>query len=326
MFRPGLLSAQDAADLNRMMQQLASLGNLSVAAPLSLRRVTGGQQLLTIDTDSSPRLFKITSGSNPYAADEQSLDEATGTYTATGYSVTVAGKAMWEVNSVTTVAAGTIVEAFPNEYGFYFDSGGGGGSVPYADYAVDGQLSSNEFGTPTVQAIGGVKLLSDGLFVGGGNLGYGASSPTPINTADAFLQVWDSHIVGILTAFVHILSTHDAAGKPQRVIKFDCGPDDYLLAYLRLRGLATFRGYGDLPTTSAVVAPAGGALPPTADRCCASFEGPISYDQFTTGTVTGTPVGNYRFWDPLAGGGTGAYRYVVAYGGVSGSAPSVPAN
>jgi hypothetical protein len=49
MFRPGPLSSQDAADLNRLAGLVAALGQMSVASPLSLRRSTAGQPLLSVD-------------------------------------------------------------------------------------------------------------------------------------------------------------------------------------------------------------------------------------------------------------------------------------
>jgi hypothetical protein len=72
-----------------------------------------------------PRLFQITSGSNPYAAFEVWLNEADGATADNGeWPATVANKSLWEVAGRTDIAAGTIVEATPNPFGegFYFSS------------------------------------------------------------------------------------------------------------------------------------------------------------------------------------------------------------
>jgi hypothetical protein len=72
------------------------------------------------------RLFKITAGTNPYAATDVWLDQFTGTVAAqaAGWNPAVATKDLWEINGVATVAANTIVIGYPNAEGtgFFFDS------------------------------------------------------------------------------------------------------------------------------------------------------------------------------------------------------------
>ena len=82
---------------------------------------SGGAAVL--DNTRAARLFKIVSGSNPYAASEVYLNESDGTRPLTGvYDVTAAMKLLHEVNGVTTVQPDTVVEATPNPAGtgFYF--------------------------------------------------------------------------------------------------------------------------------------------------------------------------------------------------------------
>lgn len=79
---------------------------------------------LAISDNRRPvRLFKISSGSNPYAADEVWLNESSGATATTGlYAVTTGQKQLWEVNGNTGVPANTIVEGVPNPAGngFWF--------------------------------------------------------------------------------------------------------------------------------------------------------------------------------------------------------------
>lgn len=68
-----------------------------------------------------PRLFRILSGSNPYAAEAVFLNEDTGARTAEGgVNLTTAHNLLWEVNGNTSVPANTIVEATPNPAGAGF--------------------------------------------------------------------------------------------------------------------------------------------------------------------------------------------------------------
>ena len=69
-----------------------------------------------IDTARKPKLFKITSGTNPYAAVEVYLDGATGTVANyTGITISPASLNMlWELRGITTVPANTYVIAHPN--------------------------------------------------------------------------------------------------------------------------------------------------------------------------------------------------------------------
>ena len=84
----------------------------------------GGGGLTLDDNTRLGRLFKITSGVNPYAAQEVTLNEADGAKANGGYAATVAQKILWEVNGLTTVKADRIVLGWPNPFGvgFYFDS------------------------------------------------------------------------------------------------------------------------------------------------------------------------------------------------------------
>jgi hypothetical protein len=79
------------------------------------------------DNSRAVRLFKITSGSNPYTATEVFLDDADGSRVATAtFDVVVAGKQLHEVNGNAKVKAGRIVIGFPNPVGagFFFDADG----------------------------------------------------------------------------------------------------------------------------------------------------------------------------------------------------------
>lgn len=79
------------------------------------------------------RLYKIVSGSNPYAATQVHVDESDGSRDTSGsYDVTAAQKLLYEVNGVTTVAPDTIVEATPNPagVGFYFTAPAGSSCSP----------------------------------------------------------------------------------------------------------------------------------------------------------------------------------------------------
>jgi hypothetical protein len=98
---------------------------------------TGG---VTIDDNSrGKRLFRITSGSNPYTAAEVVLDESDGSRDVTGvYDVTAAQKVLWEVNGNTSVPANTVVEATPNPsgLGFYFTGPAAGPAAAFHQSAL----------------------------------------------------------------------------------------------------------------------------------------------------------------------------------------------
>lgn len=103
--------------------------SLDSSGLLSFTASAGG---LTLDDNTRrPRLFKITSGSNPYAASEVTLTEVDGTKAVDGYVVSAANKLLWEVNGVTTVAVNTIVTATPNPYGVGFYFAAGSAAKPY---------------------------------------------------------------------------------------------------------------------------------------------------------------------------------------------------
>lgn len=102
----------------------------------------------------APRLFRIESGTNPYAATEVWVNEETGVVAALdGWAATVANKTLYEAAGVTTVPAGAIVEATPNTYGtgFYFKyvpSASGSGSGDTGRFTEWGRVcfSFNELG------------------------------------------------------------------------------------------------------------------------------------------------------------------------------------
>lgn len=80
---------------------------------------SGGAAVL--DNTRAARLFKIVSGTNPYAASEVYLNESDGTRPLTGvYDVTAAMKLLHEVNGVNSVKADVVVEATPNQFGTGF--------------------------------------------------------------------------------------------------------------------------------------------------------------------------------------------------------------
>lgn len=89
------------------------------------------------DNSRTARLFKITSGANPYTASEVTLVEADGTRAVTGvYDVTSAQKVLYEINGNAAVKPGRIVIGHPNPagVGFFFDADG---LAPTARIPVD---------------------------------------------------------------------------------------------------------------------------------------------------------------------------------------------
>lgn len=95
--------------------------------------LTGGG-LSVDDYGRLPRLFKITGGSNPYAAQEVYLRESDGAREDyPGYVLSTDMALLWEINGDAAVAADAIVAAFPNAAGngFWFTTGGGS-RQPYA--------------------------------------------------------------------------------------------------------------------------------------------------------------------------------------------------
>ena len=96
-----------------MFDSSGDIGFLTSAAGVSLD-----------DNRRKGRLFKITSGTNPYAAQEVVLSEIDGSYTDGAYTISASTKSLWEINGVASVAANTVVEGWPNPFGsgFYFDA------------------------------------------------------------------------------------------------------------------------------------------------------------------------------------------------------------
>jgi len=103
------------------------------------------------------RLFKITSGTNPYAAQEVVLSEVDGSYTDGAYTLSASTKGLWEINGTTTVAANTVVEGWPNPFGtgFYFDADPAGSAGSALDVrntdgtAIDATTTSLRFDKAT---------------------------------------------------------------------------------------------------------------------------------------------------------------------------------
>lgn len=93
------------------------MGNQLISSEDIILGVDGGGLTASL-VARPPRLFKIISGSNPYAATPIYLYEIDGTTPDEDTrNITAANKLLWEVNGHTKVPADTVVEATPNPFG-----------------------------------------------------------------------------------------------------------------------------------------------------------------------------------------------------------------
>lgn len=105
--------------------------------------------LAVADNSRAVRLFKITSGTNPYTATEVVLTETSGTRDVTGiYDVSSTRKELYEVNGNAAVKPGRIVIGHPNPagLGFFFDADG---LAPTARIPIDFCVVKNGSGYVT---------------------------------------------------------------------------------------------------------------------------------------------------------------------------------
>lgn len=108
------------------------MSSISTAGELTYTSTPAG--IVFEDTRRGLKLFRITSGTNPYAAQEIYLNPDTGaTADAPGYTLAATDDLLWELNGNANVPAGTKVLAKPNPlaHGFVFDASAGvGGASP----------------------------------------------------------------------------------------------------------------------------------------------------------------------------------------------------